>query len=68
MSNIAIERQELDWNSQGARKIESSRGTWRTINEEVQKFGRTCREIKPMVSEEGLSLTLYASVRSNSAI
>ena len=37
----AIEKQALEWNPQGARKVGRPRGTWRrTINGEMEKCGK----------------------------
>ena len=35
----ALEKQVLEWNPQGARKAGRPRGIWRTINEEMGKYG-----------------------------
>jgi hypothetical protein len=45
----AIERQALDWSPQGKQRRGRPRTTsWRTVEEEAQKVGKTWREVKSL--------------------
>ncbi|KAJ4437184.1 hypothetical protein ANN_17319 [Periplaneta americana] len=63
----AIEKTAIDWKPQGVRKREQPRKTWkRSIEEEVERCGKSWKEVKRMADDRGANVRKQYDEKKNS--